>query len=124
MNTPPVNPGNMHLFQTSFGIPAEGVYTGLVVLLIAFVAVLLVVIYVLSKRNVQLVEDNREITKDAIKGFQDVINALNLIREQLQQGDNALMGKINDSEKKIHERLIETQREIVSHLQYLRDRSR
>lgn len=71
-----------------------------------------------------LSDDNREITKDAIKGFQDVIAALNAIREQLQIGNNALMGKIDDTQKRIHEKVMETQNEILSHLQYLRDRSR
>lgn len=111
-------------FQTSFGIPAEGVYTGLVLLLLLIIAALMIVVYLLASRNVRLVDDNREITRDAIKGFQDIIASLNAIREQLQVGDNALMGKLNDTEKKIHETLSRTQAEIVSHLQYLRDRSR
>ena len=110
----------MHLFQTSFGIPAEGVYTGLVIVLIVLALSLLVVIYMLAKRNIRLVDDNRDITKDAIKGFQDVINALNAIREQLQIGDNALMGKMNDTQKQIDA----THNKILEHLQYIRDRTR
>lgn len=112
------------LFQTSFGIPAEGVYTGLVILLILIIALLLLVIYLIARRNIQLTDDNREITKDAIRGFQGVIAALNAIREQLQLGDNALMGKVNDTENKIHATLVATQKEILAHLQYLRDRSK
>jgi len=111
-------------FQTSFGIPAEGVYTGLVLLLLLIITALMIVVYLLASRNVRLVDDNREITRAAIKGFQDIIASLNAIREQLQVDDNALMGKMNDTEKKIHETLSRTQAEIVSHLQYLRDRSR
>jgi len=114
----------MYLFQKSFGVPAEGVYTGLVILLIVIIAILMVAIYLLARRNMSLSDDNREITKDAIKGFQDVIAALNAIREQLQIGNNALMGKIDDTQKRIHEKVMETQNEILSHLQYLRDRSR
>ena len=111
-------------FQTSFGIPAEGWYIGLVILLILIIFVLLFIIYLMAKRNVALVDDNRMITKDSINGFQHVIEALNAIREQLQVGDNSIMGKINDSEKKIHETLVDTQKEILAHLQYLRDRTR
>ena len=111
-------------FQTSFGIPAEGVYTGLVLLLLLIITALMIVVYLLASRNVRLVDDNREITRDAIKGFQAIIASLNAIREQLQVGDDALMGKLNDTEKNIHETLSRTQAEIVSHLQYLRDRSR
>lgn len=115
------------LFQTSFGIPAEGVYTGLIVVLLLIIITLLVVIYLMARRNIKLTDDNREITRDAIKGFKDVISALNAIREQLQLGDNALMGKINGTEDKvqeIHGKLVDVQKEIVGHLQYLRDRSR
>ena len=123
MNIPLCKKKSM-LFQTSFGIPASGVYTGLVALLIAIIAILLVAIYLMARRNVRLVDDNREITKDAIKGFQDVIAALNAIREQVQLSDNALMGKIDDTQKRIHEKFSETQKEVLSHLQYLRDRAR
>lgn len=111
-------------FSKSFGIPAEGVYTGLVAVLLLLIITLLVIIYLMAARNIRLVDDNREITRDAIKGFQDVIAALNAIREQLQIGDNALMGKVNDTKKEIHDKLIEAQKEIVGHLQYLRDRTR
>lgn len=114
----------MNMLQTSFGIPAEGVYTGLIIILLAIIAVLLFVIFQMARRNVNLSDQNREITRDAIKGFQDVISALNAIREQLQIGDNALMGKINDTYTRVHEKLAETQRELVAHLQYLRDRTR
>ena len=112
------------LYQTSFGIPAEGVYTGLIVVLLCIIAALMIIVYLLATRNVRLVEDNREVTKDAIKGFQNVISALNAIREQLQIGDNAIMGKINDTQKQIDDKVLAAQREIIAHLQYLRDRTR
>ena len=111
-------------FQTSFGIPAEGWYIGLVILLILIIFVLLFIIYLMAKRNVALVDDNRMITKDSINGFQHVIEALNAIREQLQVGDNSIMGKINDTEAKIYDELVHTQDEIKQHLQYLRDKAR
>lgn len=88
---------------------------------------LLVIIYLMAKRNVRLVDDNRDITRDAIRGFQDVINALNAIREQLQVGDNSLAGKINDTQKQIEatkSQIDDTHNKILEHLQYLRDRTR
>lgn len=110
----------MHFFQTLLSIPAEGVFISLVVILILLVLVLLAIIYSMARRNIRLVDDNRDITRDAIKGFQDVINALNAIREQLQIGDNALMGKVNDTQKVLDD----ARKTIIEHLQYLRDRSR
>ena len=122
----------MHLFfQTSFGIPAEGVYTGLVIILLVLIVILLVIIYYLAAHNVKLAEDNRHITSDAIKGFQDVISALNAIRLQIQEGDNALMGKINDKQRhdneastRLYEKINKVRDEITHHLQYLRDKSK
>lgn len=122
----------MHIFfQTSFGIPAEGVYTGLIGFMLFVIGVLLFIISMMARRNVRLVEDNRQITTDSIKGFRDVIAALNATREHLQVFENAIMGKFNSNEAKIKERLLEVQgnlasaqKEILSHLQYLRDRSR
>lgn len=111
-------------FQSSFGIPAEGVYTGLVAVLLLIIIALLVAVYLIASRNIRLVDDNREITRDAIRGFQDVIAALNAVREQIQGSDNALMGKMNDDTKKIYEELVKTQKEVLGHLQYLRDRAR
>lgn len=99
-------------------------YTGLVAVLLLIIIALLVALYLVASRNIRLVDDNREITRDAIRGFQDVIAALNAVREQIQGSDNALMGKMNDVEKKIHEKLVDTQKEILGHLQYLRDRAR
>ena len=95
------------------------------------IGVLLFIISMMARRNVRLVEDNRQITTDSIKGFRDVIAALNATREHLQVFENAIMGKFNSNEAKIKERLLEVQgnlasaqKEILSHLQYLRDRSR
>lgn len=95
-------------------------YVSLVVILILLAMVLLAIVYSMARRNIRLVDDNRDITRDAIKGFQDVINALNAIREQLQVGDNALMGKMNDTQKVLDD----AHKTIIEHLQYLRDRIR
>lgn len=123
------------LFQTSFGIPAEGVYAGLVALLLAIIAIQMVVIILMARRNIRLVDDNRKLASDAITGLKDVISALNtisrdftsvlnLVREQVQIGDNSIMSKIDDSAKRIHEKMVEIQREVSSHLLYLRDKSK
>lgn len=112
------------LFQTSFGIPAEGVYTGLIGVLLIIIFLQFVAILMMARRNIRLVDDNRQVTSDSISGFKDVINALNAIREQLQIGDNTIMGKVDDTSRKVHDKLVETQREILAHLQYLRDKAR
>lgn len=114
----------MWFFQASFGIPAEGVYTALVAILLIVIAALLIVVWMMAARNIRLSDDNRQITRDAIKGFQDVIAALNAIREQLQAGDNALMGKMNDTHSHVTEKIRSLREEILAHLQYLRDKSR
>jgi biopolymer transport protein ExbB/TolQ len=117
-------------FQTSFGIPAEGVYTGLVAILILIILVLFAIIYMMAARNIRLSDDNRQITQDAINSLKDLLPALNAIREQVQEGDNALMGKMNDSERnnqesnqRLYEKINKLREEVISHLQYLRDRA-
>ena len=118
-------------FQTSFGIPAEGVYTGLVIILILIILVLFVIIYLMAARNVRLSDDNRQITQDSINSLKDLLPALYSIRDMIQEGNNALMGKFNDVEKinteankRLYEKVNNLREEVISHLQYLRDRSR
>ena len=118
-------------FQTSFGIPAEGVYTGLVAILILIILVLFIIIYLMAARNIRLSDDNRQITQDAINSLKDLLPALNAIREQVQEGDNALMGKMNDVQRdnqsanqRLYEKVDALRQEVIHHLQYLRDRSR
>ena len=96
----------------------------LIIILIVIILALCFVIVQIARRNIRLTDDNREITKDSIKGFKDVIVALNAIREQLQIGDNAIMGKVDDTKNRIYSKVVETQQEIVRHLQYLRDRTK
>lgn len=112
------------VLQTSFGIPAEGVYAGLIIVLLAVIAAMAVMIGMMAKRNMRLVDDNREITRDAITGFQNVIASLNAIREQVLISDNAIMNQVNNTHDSLNTKLGEISREVVSHLQYLRDRSK
>ena len=107
----------MNLFQQAGPLP-EGL---MIIILMAIIIVAQgVMIYLLMRRNISLADDNREITKDAIKGFESIIDSLNSIRSELQVSGNYMATNYRDMERTIKE----THREIISHLQYLRDKSR
>ena len=103
-----------HILQALPGSP------GVVALLVLIILAQGVMIFMLVLRNIKLSDDNTDITRDAIKGFESIIGSLQAIRSDLQVGDNSISEHVRDMERLIKE----THREVVAHLQYLRDKSR
>jgi len=101
--------------QTSFGIPAEGVYTGLVLMLIVVIALLIVAV-------VWLMRQNNRLAQDSIRGFRDINAALNALREDLGTGDSNLTKHLTDTERRINENLEKIQSNVTEHLRFIRDR--
>ena len=92
-----------------------GAYVALIIILGLIAFTLFVALLVMVHRY-------HEVTLESIKGFSDILAALNAIRSDIQQGDNALMGKVGDSTKGLNERLENIHDNVLAHLQYIRDR--
>lgn len=107
------------LFQTSFGIPAEGVYTGLVVILLLIIAALILMVVLMARRNMQLVDDNRKITEEAIRGFEKAFHALEKIQQQVAINSHGISEKLSLLQGWIEDEI----KILKSHVQYLRDRA-
>lgn len=105
--------------QTSFGIPAEGVYTGLVLILLAIIAAMVLMITLMARRNTRLVDDNRKITEEAIKGFEKAFYALEKIQNQVSLNSHGISEKISQLQFWIEDEI----KTLKSHIQYLRDRA-
>lgn len=92
-----------------------GAYILLIIILAAISFTLFVALLVMVHRY-------QEVTRDSIKGFSDILAALNAIRSDIQQGDNALMGKVGDGQKGLNEKLEQIKDDVLAHLQYIRDK--
>jgi len=107
------------LFQTSFGIPAEGVYTGLVVILLLIIAALVIMVVLMARRNMQLVDDNRKVTEEAIRGFEKAFHALERIQQQVSINSAGISEKLSLLQGWIEDEI----KTLKAHIQYLRDRA-
>lgn len=107
------------LFQKSFGIPAEGVYTGLVLILLLIIAAMVLIIVLMARRNMRLVDDNRRVTEEAIKGFEKAFHALEKIQGQVSVNSHGISEKISQLQFYIEDEI----RTLKIHVQYLRDRA-
>lgn len=105
--------------QTSFGIPAEGVYTGLIFVLLAIMAAMAVMIVLMARRNMKLVDDNRKITEEAIKVFEKAFYALDKIQNQVSNNSIGISEKISMLQFYIEDEI----KTLKNHVQYLRDRA-
>lgn len=97
--------------------PADGAALWLIIILMIVSASLFVALIVLFTRY-------QQVTREAIKGFSDILAALNAIRSDIQIGDNSLMGKMNDTYQNLNERIENAKEHVLSHLQYIRDRTK
>lgn len=96
-----------------FGVPS-----GVIIVILASISVVLLVALLTLFARYQ------QVTREAIKGFQDILSALNAIRSDIQINDNSLMGKLNDTYQGLNERIDNVKREVTEHLQYIRDRTK
>lgn len=89
---------------------------------IALIIILGLISFTLFVALLVMVHRYQEVTRESIRGFSDILAALNAIRSDIQQGDNALMGKMGDGQKGLNEKLENIKEDVLAHLQYIRDR--
>ena len=95
-----------------------GIHAGLIIIILVVISI------VLLTALLALFTSYQQVTREAIKGFQDILSALNAIRSDIQINDNSLMGKLNDTYQGLNERIDNVKREVTEHLQYIRDRTK
>lgn len=95
-----------------------GIHAGLIII------ILVVISLVLLAALLALFSRYQQVTREAIKGFSDILAALNAIRSDIQINDNSLMGKMSDIYQGLNEKIENVKQEVTSHLQYIRDRTK
>lgn len=87
--------------------------------MLTIIAAMTLMIVLMARRNQQLVDDNRKVTEEAIRGFEKAFHALENIQKQVSINSAGISEKLSQLQFWIEDEI----KTLKTHVQYLRDRA-